>query len=988
MVFKFFLALRKICKKWGLALSVLYGLLVSTLSFSQNIHPVYRNYSIREGLPSSEIYMAIQDSKGYIWLGTDNGVSRFDGYEFKNYSLRDGLSDNTVFRIVEDVQGRIWFGTHSCKLSYFLNDSIYHFKYNQVLADTLPKNTIISSFYVDSNGSVYLGTFIDGCFKISDKGKIEHFNPSMRPYPEDGRFHAREVESNLLGYASSDLPPDQTSQKNSIVFSPANKTLKTVVDSDMDIFTRGNICALRSKDKNSYLSYSNRLITVTGHFEESVKKHPKEIIYLYEDLHQNIWLGYYQGGAGTLSTAYPTAAFSFLENLSVSSILQDREGGYWFTTLEEGLFYVPDISVQQFPARADPGNKPANVLFGNDKAIFIGLQDGSIYSISAENYQPAGKIKISDSNSFQALDFLFQPPSTLWVGTVGGLSTIYRKQKLENLEVVPLPSNRLVFDGQSIWGANFTGLYRFEGQSLKYMSISSGMAVRANCLFPTGPGNFWVGSLNGLWKFSSEKYQYQGNKHVLLQYEINDIENSEHGLLLGTEGAGLVIMKEDSIYSIGEKQGLRSNGINSIFVDGSGTVWLATRKGVNSILFKENTYTVQSLIDKCGLLEQEVNDVKINGRDVLIAGKTGFKIVRDYKNEKPTCHPPVYITEVHINNHDTLMLPSYDLPYYQNSVRISYKGISYRKSRMLEYRYRMLGLDSLWQSTPNLSVQYPALPPGTYSFEVAVAGNPENKIASIGFMIHPPYWKTWWFIAGIALSLLTMVVSAVYFRIKLVVNKSKLLHELNAAQHKALSSQMNPHFIFNSLNSIHTYILSNKTVESSKYLTKFARLMRMVLENSMENLILVEQEIKALELYLELEAMRFKGKIVYSFEVDESLYQDNIKIPPLLLQPYVENALWHGLMPKEENGTVKIILKKTEATLCCIIEDDGIGRDKSSELNNKKDRKSAGTNITANRINLINSVYRIKIGVSTDDLQDQDGNPGGTRVVVFLPLIS
>lgn len=980
--------MRKNYKKLDFTLSVIYGLFASSLSFSQNIHPVYRNYSISEGLPSSEIYMAIQDSKGYIWLGTDNGVSRFDGYEFKNYSLRDGLSDNTVFRIVEDTQGRVWFGTHSCKLSYFLNDSIYHFKYNQALADTLPKNTIISSFYVDGNGNIYLGTFMDGCFKISDKGKIDHLNPPLKPHQENGSFHVREIDSNLLGYASADLPNNQISQNNRIVFSPANKTLKTVADSDKDIFTRGNICALKSKKKNSYLSYSNRLITVTELFEESVEKHPKEIIYLYEDLHQNIWLGYYKGGAAKLSTAHPTVAFSFLENLSVSSILQDREGGYWFTTLEEGLFYVPDISVQQFPPSADLGNKPANVLFGNDKAIFIGLQDGSIHSISTENYQPSGKIKISDSNTFQVLDFLFEPPSKLWVGTVGGINTIYRKQKLENLEVIPLPGNRIAFDGQSIWGANFMGLCRFEGQSLKYMSISSGKAVRANCLFPIGPGNFWFGSLDGLWKFSSEKYQYCGNKNYLLQYEINDIKNSEHGLLLGTEGAGLVIMNEDSIYNIGEKEGLRSNGINSIFIDESGTVWLATRKGVSSILFKENTYIVQSLIDKCGLLEQEVNDVKVNGGDILIAGKTGFKIVRDYKNEKAKCHPPIYITEVHINNNDTLTLASYDLPYYQNSVRINYKGISYRKNRMLEYRYRMLGLDSLWQSTTSLSVQYPALPPGAYSFEISVAGNPENKAASLGFIIRPPYWKTWWFIISIGLLLIAIVISAVYFRIKLVVNKSKLLHELNAAQHKALSSQMNPHFIFNSLNSIHTYILSNKTVESSRYLTKFARLMRMVLENSMESLIFVEQEIKALELYLELEAMRFKGKIAYSLDVDETLYLDNIKIPPLLLQPYVENALWHGLMPKEENGTVKIILKKTETTLCCLIEDDGIGRVKSSELNNKKDRKSAGTNITAKRIDLINSVYNIKIGVSIDDLQDQDGNPGGTRVVVFLPLIS
>lgn len=939
-------------------------------------------------MPSSEIYTVIQDSKGYLWFGTDNGVSRYDGYKFKNFDQQDGLSDNTVFKIFEDKDGRIWFGTLSCKLSYFRDDSICQFEYNSVLKDTLPKYAILSSFYVDNKNNVYLGLTEHGCFRISSAGKIEHFNsPIKQGQPGSSTSYIRDIDSGMFCYISIDV---EGHYKDEIVLLSKDHHLKTNFKLNLKSLARSNLSAVKTKNENYYLAMSNSLVMVDKNLQETLIKHPKEIIFLFEDKHNDLWVGYYKGGA--IKLGQDKSSFPFLSNVSVSSILQDHEGGYWFTTLEKGAFYVPHISVQQFSGETSLTNMPANTVCGNTEGnIFVGLQDGSIHSLSSLEYEWQGSVNFNlGSNTFQVLDFLYEPPYKVWVGAVGYINAVYPKQKFGNIEFVPLPCSRLVFNEGSIWGANHFGLSRFNGQHVIYKSLDSGPGIRVNTMLPDSFGNLWIGSVDGLWKFQDGKFLYKGDKHPLLQYEINDIKISAHGLLLATTGKGLVVMNKDSIYSIGPGEGLSAKGVNALFIDMDETVWLATTEGVSNITFNRNSSVVQNISERYGLKGLEIADITLNGKDILMAGKTGFKIIKNFNEKKTKYELPVIITGVQINYTDTERRSFYELPYNLNSIGIAYKGISYKHNRILEYKYRMAGLDSTWHTTSNLSVLYPALPPGSYLFELTVADNPDykNKLASVGFVIHPPFWKTWWFYIMAGFILLSVITSAFFLRIRSIVNKNKLLHELNNAQHKALSSQMNPHFIFNSLNSIHNYILRNKSEESGRYLTKFAKLMRMVLNNSMEKFISIEQEIKALELFLELEAMRFKGKITYSMDVDEYFYHNNVKIPPLLLQPYVENAIWHGLMPKEGNGTVKIILKKTGENLSCIVEDDGIGRKKNSEQNSKPGRKPVGTNITEKRIGLINSVHRINIGVSTMDLQNERGIPCGTRVEIILPLIS
>lgn len=252
------------------------------------------------------------------------------------------------------------------------------------------------------------------------------------------------------------------------------------------------------------------------------------------------------------------------------------------------------------------------------------------------------------------------------------------------------------------------------------------------------------------------------------------------------------------------------------------------------------------------------------------------------------------------------------------------------------------------------------------------------------------------FAAVIIVIVFLSLVIYILYRNKAIRKRNKLQQELNLYMQKALSQQMNPHFIFNTVNSIQYYILNNDKVASNKYLTMFARLMRMTLENSQHHLIPIQDEIQALNLYLELESLRFEGKFEYGISIDEENEVELFKMPTLLIQPYVENSIWHGLMHKDGMGKISVDIALMEnkvnsknLMVKCTIEDNGIGREKATEIKQKKNtsHKSLGTKITENRLRLINSLYGSDMSVNYTDLKDENGNPTGTRVEICFPVL-
>lgn len=246
----------------------------------------------------------------------------------------------------------------------------------------------------------------------------------------------------------------------------------------------------------------------------------------------------------------------------------------------------------------------------------------------------------------------------------------------------------------------------------------------------------------------------------------------------------------------------------------------------------------------------------------------------------------------------------------------------------------------------------------------------------------------WFRLAGILIELVCFSIALALKNQEIEEEKQRIQSKLAEAEIAALRSQMNPHFIFNSLSSINNFMLDNNSQQASFYLTKFARLIRLVLENSRTEKVLLANELHALDLYLEMEGLRFKEKLKYVIQIDPSVSPDFLEIPPLLLQPYVENAIWHGLMHKKQGGTVTISINQLEENLLHIsITDDGIGRERAEELKSRSAtrQKSFGMQITSERLNAINTIFKTQTRITVEDLTDTEGVACGTKVNLMIP---
>jgi LytS/YehU family sensor histidine kinase len=309
----------------------------------------------------------------------------------------------------------------------------------------------------------------------------------------------------------------------------------------------------------------------------------------------------------------------------------------------------------------------------------------------------------------------------------------------------------------------------------------------------------------------------------------------------------------------------------------------------------------------------------------------------------------------------------------------------------VRYRYKLEGLDDNWSTlTSRSEANYGNLPHGKYTFKVKAMngdGYWSNEYPYT-FTIRPPWWHTWWAYTIFSLTFIGMIYALFRYRLNKIRSDHEVKQKTAELEMQALRAQMNPHFIFNSLNSINLFILENNKLQASEYLTKFSRLVRLILNNSREAFIPLEQELEALELYLELESLRFELRFNYEITLDKNIDASALKVPPLIIQPYAENAIWHGLMSKKDRGHLKISLYKEKEILFCRICDDGVGRRKAAEIRSRSSstRKSVGMHITAERIAMFQDQGESSTYVTITDLVLPDGSPGGTEVLITIPF--
>lgn len=516
-------------------------------------------------------------------------------------------------------------------------------------------------------------------------------------------------------------------------------------------------------------------------------------------------------------------------------------------------------------------------------------------------------------------------------------------------------------------------------------------------VFQDMSGSFWLAAGKDLYKYTRRTFTNYGKEQDLKLSRITGIgETSDSTLCVTTAGSGMYFFKRNSHQQLNQQNGLQNEVCNKLYIDDNDNIWVATNYGLYKVrLTSKDNFEISQFTKHSGLPGNKVIDVYSKGDRLWVVTSTGSTAFIQRKMELNFTPMDVAISKVRINGVDTLMKKKYELPSNETSIQIFY-GVRNKNFRgLVNYRYKLLGLDTSWTHSTRTSILYPGLNPKTYTFMVNAQNQDgfwSSNPASLTIVVKRPFNETWWFNA-LWVNLLGLLAVLVYFfRIRQIrqreQEKTRLNKQISDIELKALRAQMNPHFIFNSLNSIQHFITNNDAESANKYLSKFAKLMRMILEGSKKTTISVTDEIKALSFYMELESLRFENKFDYNIKLDPAIDIHNTEIPTMLIQPYVENAIWHGLMNKSMKGLINIELKLAEDALHCIIEDNGIGRDKAKELKkqNLNAYKSIGMLVTQERLEILNALQEKETNIDITDMKDAAGKPKGTKVEIYIPI--
>jgi hypothetical protein len=439
-----------------------------------------------------------------------------------------------------------------------------------------------------------------------------------------------------------------------------------------------------------------------------------------------------------------------------------------------------------------------------------------------------------------------------------------------------------------------------------------------------------------------------------------------------------------------------------LHIDAKGRVWTFSSSGMNCI--DPQTREVRFFGTKEGLPNpyvdpKQVIDVGDGGIATVCAnGLIIFDAEALWQSVAPS-DEPVVIKQIRIGGEKLISaqlvnnLTRLDLRPGQSLVDIEFQSLAYPTDYQMEYSYRIAGMHAGWISIgQNKLVTLPFLAPGDYTFEVK-AGTPLSKspVKMLEIHVGTPFYQQGWFVVTMGILIGLGIYAFVLWRIRRIRHQESAQTEVNKKiaelELKALRSQMNPHFMFNSLNSIKNYILHAKPELAAEYLSNFSHLIRMILQNSREKSISLQEELETLLLYIDLEKLRFEEEFDFSCSVSEGLNLDHVRIPPMLLQPYVENAIWHGLMHKKEPGHLQLSFTKEGPMVACTIEDDGVGRDSATQMKSLSAvrYKSMGMGITQDRIEIMNKMDALGIATEVIDKYDDAGNPSGTRVIVRIP---
>lgn len=976
----------------------------------------FLKWSTSEGLAQSQVRCIHQDRLGYLWVGTLGGVSRFDGKSFVNFSRRDGLLSNQINTIASVGDSLLAFASIG---GITLYDGL---SFTPKRFPASFEKAQVNHLYTDERKQLWAATEV-GLLRVADQIETVYGAETGQP------IHIKRMVKTPTGYwliARSQvfhvaelgdepqvvLPPEEigaivldgasdgrgglliaTVGRGLLSWKPqeAPRELRASDGLISDIITgitteeEGRAYWLKSRDGFSLVEWdanSNQLQDVRiRSFGQNEGLDVTDVRAISIDREGNTWLGTYGGGirkfTGRAVRHYTTAGG--MSGDIVMTILNADDGSFWFGTYDNGITQMPvDGALKRF-----------------------GLDDGLLSS--------------------RVWSSVADEEGRLYFGTSGGLSYFDGERFNTYTTEEGLPHNQVLSlrtwsEGRLLIGTA-RGLAYFDRERTTILPLSQSEGIRARSLLSTEDGALWVASNTGVYRFFNDEVKRFDEADGLPDNSVFCMAEAPGGAVWAGTESGIGILKpSEEIRTLYLDAGFGSNHVNFIRFEAQKKVWLGTNDGVYYAPYRaDGTYVWSRLGRHDGVTFLETNQNAVWMDDEIMWFGTNGALTRIDRHAMPPPRQmdavPVRIEEVRINLEPTDfatygmahsgygMLPTgVVVPYTDNHFSFQVTALSFRDPDNLQYQFKLDGVDDDWEPATDAGfASYPQLSFGAYTFHVR-AVDPAGEVGPVAqydFVIMAPFWLRWWFILLEVVVVVAVVQWVVRSRKRAFLEKIErdqleIRSKMLALEQQTLNSSMNRHFIFNSLNAIQYYINRQDRLSANRYLSSFARLIRKNLDSSQVNYASLHEEVERLTLYLQLEHMRFTDRFTYEIEIDPELDPHGIQVPSMLLQPFLENSIWHGLLPKESQGKLAVsVLPHGDAAVKVAIVDDGIGIETS--LRNKQEQEgdhiSQGMKITQSRIELLRKMtdkpYEV---VGPYELKGDDGEVKGTRVDVILPV--
>lgn len=963
-----------------------------------------------ESLNNQTIHSIAEDKYGYMWLGTDKGLFRFDRkkQEFRNFLNdplnRTSISCDTINVVLVNSDGTLWLGTNT---GLDLFDPVSGKAKRFVVSEYGNNLRRISCLEPDNFGNLWIGTRTGLFLYLKNKGTVSEI---CNTCPEI-------INCNITALYSG--------RSNMMWVGTVNGLYK------MDTQSR------------KVLLYK----TFAG--IESAEEVSRWITAITEGDNGNLWVGTYGNGiylmseitGKTTNVVHNPDQNHSLSNNYISALLKDHQGNIWVGTAWKGVCKFNPHAYRFSHFQHTPHN-PAS-LSNNIVWSFLELPDGKIWvatdgginilnpateKFSAISYRPNDEYALSGNNT---RSFCADKNGNIWIGYLFSGLSCYNPatRKLKHYQNNPgcsnCLSNNTVWDilldqNGKLWLGTFDGLNILDPETETFSQLPEGAEGKGLShsvifsLLEDTKGNIWIGTNNGLNKYDPRKKTFThylstpdcknciSNNNVFGMYEDDD------GILwIGTMGGGLNRLdpQTEKFTVFNEATGIANNVVYDIIPDNNGNLWITTNHGVSQYNKSSGQFTNFDVSDGLQGYEHNLGAAYKNSKgELFFGGMNGFNILNPEKVPDRKIPARLWVSGFRIfsntsyreyQNNDTIVLN-----YKDNFFTFLFSSIDFNDAAKMQYEYRLENIDKRWRRTDaqNAMAEYTNIAPGYYVFRLRsispYQGIKQQEIR-ITVIITPPWYATWTFRISAGLAGLVLLTAIIIGRIRRLRKKHAMAQQLLDlekrlfdTERKALRLQMNPHFIFNTLNAIQYFIFQNDKLSANRYISMFSKLMRQILVNSQYNTIMLKDEIDALELYIELELLRFGDKFEFRIIVrpDESILDKYI--PSMILQPYIENAIRHGLIYREEKGLLKIeISEKEEGKVVCMIEDNGVGRERAEEIRKrtKPEHVSMGTKITESRLKLMSNLYKSEMSVTVTDLKDENGMAAGTRIELIIP---